>query len=55
MSEEMAEEAAIAFLSNWKVEDSLVDRWHLDLGSMVCCTRDALSHLPNGLVHLRLW
>jgi hypothetical protein len=55
MSVDTAEEAAIAFLSNWRVEDSLIDRCYLDLGSMMSCTRTALSHLPKGLVYLRLW
>jgi hypothetical protein len=44
-----AEEAAAAFLSNWRVEDSLIDKWQLDLGSMVSCTRTALSHLVAHL------
>jgi hypothetical protein len=56
MSTETAEEAVTVFLSNWRVEDSLIDRWHLALSStMAPCTRTALSHLPKDLVLLHLW
>jgi hypothetical protein len=55
MSGQTAEEAAAAFLSNWRVEDSLADKWHVVLGGMMFCTRAALSHLPKDLVYLHLW
>jgi hypothetical protein len=55
MSEETTGEAAVAFLSNWAVEESLVDEWELTISYMFPCTSTALSHLPQGLVYLMLW
>jgi hypothetical protein len=55
MSGETSEEAAVAFLTNWKVEESLQNQWALVLVFMAPCTSTALSHLPQGLGYLSIW
>jgi hypothetical protein len=54
MSEEANEEAAVAFLSNWAVEESLVGSWELRLSYMLTCPLPVLSSLPQGLLYLTL-